>query len=83
MLWVSESVADPLNPSKGRVVPTGYATDGVWVWRIYWGYFVGEYGVPAPEEFLIHARSRQFEPPTLSEEEIDRIIDRYQEQWPD
>ncbi|MEU1982972.1 hypothetical protein [Nocardia sp. NPDC019395] len=81
-MWVSQSIEDPLDPSKGYVVPTGIATDGVWVWRIYWGYFVGEYGAAVPEDFLTHAQSQNFEPVVLSEEEMDRVIDRCQEQWP-
>jgi hypothetical protein len=43
---------DPLDPSRGGVVPVGYATDGVWVWQEAAAYYLRTYGV-APEEDLV------------------------------
>ncbi|MGI5219914.1 hypothetical protein [Nocardia sp. CA-290969] len=82
IIWVSQSEKDPLDPSKGFVMPTGIATDGTWVWRIYWGYFVAEYGVAVPDHFVAHARDQKFEPPVLTPDEIEQVIDQYEQQWP-
>ncbi|VFA99805.1 hypothetical protein [Nocardia cyriacigeorgica] len=69
-LWVTASIDDPLEPAKKRVVSIGYSTDGTWAWPSYWGYFVREYGVEVPAEFIAHARERNFAPAMLDREAL-------------
>ncbi|MBF6426160.1 hypothetical protein IU440_15850 [Nocardia cyriacigeorgica] len=69
-LWVTASIDDPLDPAKKRVVPIGYSTDGTWAWPSYWGYFVREYGVEVPDEFIAHARERNFAPAVLDRDAL-------------
>ncbi|MBF6097810.1 hypothetical protein IU510_06925 [Nocardia cyriacigeorgica] len=69
-LWVTASIDDPLDPTKKRVVSIGYSTDGTWAWPSYWGYFVREYGVEVPAEFIAHARERNFAPAMLDRDAL-------------
>lgn len=69
-LWVTASIDDPLDPAKKRVVSIGYSTDGTWAWPSYWGYFVREYGVEVPAEFIAHARERNFAPAVLDRDAL-------------
>lgn len=69
-LWVTASIDDPLDPAKKRVVSIGYSTDGTWAWPSYWGYFVREYGVEVPDEFIAHARERNFAPAVLDRDAL-------------
>lgn len=80
-LLAAGNVQDPLNTEKGAVVPFGYCTDGEWVWPAYWGYFVREYGVQLPGEFIDHVRERNFTPGTLSDEELDRAEEEFEQQF--
>lgn len=72
-LMVTGNIQDPLDLQKGLVVPFGVSTDGVWAWPLYWGYFVREYGISPPKEFIRHAQARSFQPAELTMEECDRI----------
>lgn len=69
-LWVTASIDDPLDLAKKRVVSIGYSTDGTWAWPSYWGYFVREYGVEVPAEFIAHARERNFAPAVLDRDAL-------------
>ncbi|MEU7433435.1 hypothetical protein AB0B07_21785 [Streptomyces sioyaensis] len=80
-LLAAGNVQDPMSVEKGAVVPFGYCTDGEWVWPAYWGYFVQQYGVQLPDEFIEHARRRNFTPATLSDEELDRAEEEFEEQF--
>lgn len=79
-LSVTTNVADPLNPSKGAVVPFGFSTDGKWAWPLYWGYFVREYGVAVPEDFIWHAREVNFSPSKLTMGQLDRVSEELDRQ---
>ncbi|MFH8748437.1 hypothetical protein ACH4GK_18725 [Streptomyces rimosus] len=80
-LLAAGNVQDPLKPEAGPVAPFGYCTDGEWTWPSYWGYFVREHGVKLPDEFIRHAQTRNFTPPTLTEEELDRAEEEFEEQF--
>ncbi|MCX4634746.1 hypothetical protein OG775_06180 [Streptomyces platensis] len=80
-LLAAGNIQDPMNAEKGAVVPFGYCTDGEWVWPAYWGYFVQEYGVQIPDEFIDHVRGCNFTPATLSDEELDRVEEEFEEQF--
>ncbi|WP_370421167.1 hypothetical protein AB8O64_23420 [Streptomyces sp. QH1-20] len=73
------NTSDPLAPGKGPVVPFGFSTDGTWAWPAYWSYFVREYGMALPEEFVAHVRSLDFTPPNLSSEQIEQASAEIQE----
>ncbi len=72
-LVATQSMADPLDPSREYGVPTGLSSDGIWAWPTYWGYFVQEYGVDVPVEFIEHARANNFEPVSLDEGAMGRV----------
>ncbi|MGK5530597.1 hypothetical protein [Streptomyces sp. URMC 129] len=78
-LIATGNVPDPLDESRGNVVPFGMATDGEWVWPLCWGYFVREYGVEVPEEFLEHVRAAHFRPVQLSDDDADRAVDEFEQ----
>ncbi|MGW7635287.1 hypothetical protein [Streptomyces decoyicus] len=80
-LLVAGNVQDPMSAEKGAVVPFGYLTDGEWVWPAYWGYFVQKYGVKPPDAFIEHARRHNFTPATLSDEEMVRAEEGFEEQF--
>lgn len=69
-LWVTASIDDPLDPAEKRVVSIGYSTDGTWAWPSYWGYFVRQYGVEVPAEFVAHARERKLVPAVLDRDAL-------------
>ncbi|MFI1253961.1 hypothetical protein ACH4U6_09180 [Streptomyces netropsis] len=73
------NTSDPLAPRKGAVIPFGFSTDGSWAWPAYWSYFVREYGMALPEEFISHVRSLNFKPPKLSTEQIGQASIEIQE----
>ncbi|MFV8129276.1 hypothetical protein [Streptomyces syringium] len=73
------NTSDPLAPERGPVVPFGFSTDGSWAWPAYWSYYVREYGMALPEEFISHMRSLNFTPPKLSSEQIEQASVEIQE----
>ena len=78
VLMSAGNVVDPLDEKKGLVVPFGFSTDGEWSWPSYWAYFVREYGVSVPEDFLNHVKSHAFTPVELTEEEVQQASDAIQ-----
>ncbi|MEF3117510.1 hypothetical protein [Streptomyces chrestomyceticus] len=80
-LLATGNIQDPMAPQRGLVVPFGYCTDGEWTWPSYWGYFVREYGVQLPANFIEHARERKFTPSSLSDEELFRAEEEFEEQF--
>ncbi|MGP4114867.1 hypothetical protein ACTWP5_28680 [Streptomyces sp. 4N509B] len=74
-LVATGNVPDPLDDTKGYVVPFGLSTDGSWVWPTYWGYFVLEYGVEVPDDFLAHVRLADFVPVDLPPGDIERVTE--------
>jgi hypothetical protein len=63
---------DPLDPSRGAVVPVGYRSDGVWVWQEASAYYLTAYGVAVEQEFLEHIqRAGYVAPVDLSDEVAD------------
>lgn len=63
------------DPFSGEDLPYAELTDGTYVWSAPWAFYVGRYGVGLPAEFLAHMQSLDFEPPEISDEELDRIAD--------
>lgn len=58
-------------------VPTGFATDGTFVWSFAVAYYVREHGIaPEPASFLDVVRSRSGECPRVSDEML-RALDGF------
>ncbi len=56
-------VPDPLAPDDGPVVPTGYRTDGRWVWQEALAYYARRHGIAPEPDFLTDIVDRGFRPP--------------------
>jgi hypothetical protein len=68
-------VSDIFDASKGHVGDPSRLTDGTWEWPEYLAYYVAEYGVELPEEFITTMRSNGWTAPQLSQEELIALID--------
>ena len=53
---VMEMVRDPFVLTKGIPGGSSLCSDGVWVWRNDYAYFLTNYGVCLEEEFISHCR---------------------------
>ncbi|MCP2247883.1 TNT domain-containing protein [Lentzea aerocolonigenes] len=60
--------ADLLHPDSPPVVPSGFQTDGVWIWPAGVSYYLRKYGVPPEPELVERARAAGFSLPEVSEE---------------
>src|SRR5207302_10404909 len=69
------SVADYFDPDKGQIGYPHRLTDGVWEWAEYLAYYVAEYGVGLPVEFIMTMRANGWAPPPLSAEEVLALQD--------
>jgi len=54
---------DPLDPGRGRVVPLGYCSDGVWVWQEASAYYLRTRGVAPDDELVAHIESVGYQAP--------------------
>jgi len=54
---------DPLNSGAGAVVPTGYRTDGVWVWPESLAFYAREHGIGPQAQLLEYLRSQRYRLP--------------------
>jgi hypothetical protein len=77
-LTAGGNIPDPLDADRGLVVPVGFITDGEWAWSADWAYFVREYGVEVPQDFVDHARAAGFVPVELSDDEADRVSEDFE-----
>ncbi|MDT5024552.1 MAG: hypothetical protein QOE61_978 [Micromonosporaceae bacterium] len=67
---------DPLDPSRGHVVPVGYGTDGTWVWQEASGYYLDTYGVAPEDELVEHIEQAGYTPPhELPDEVLNQAAD--------
>jgi hypothetical protein len=60
--------ADVLHPDSPPVVPSGFQTDGVWIWPAGVTYYLRKYGVPPEAELVERARAAGFSLPEVTEE---------------
>ncbi|HEX8869930.1 MAG TPA: hypothetical protein VF821_29985, partial [Lentzea sp.] len=58
--------ADVLAPDAPQVVPSGFQTDGVWIWPAGVSYYLRKYGVPPEPELVERARTAGFSLPEVS-----------------
>jgi hypothetical protein len=66
-------VADPLDPSRGPVVPLSYRTDGTWIWQEALAYYVLNRGAAPELELLCHIEERGYRLPDLVPTDIVRL----------
>ncbi|MFS8101454.1 TNT domain-containing protein [Lentzea alba] len=60
--------ADVLHPDSPQVVPSGFQTDGAWIWPAGVSHYLRKYGVPPEPELVERARAAGFTLPEISEE---------------
>lgn len=60
--------------------PPSVYTDGVWVWPAGIAYYVDQYNLWPPSEFLDHMRSNRWVVPDLSVDELKAVVDALQSQ---
>jgi hypothetical protein len=70
-------VDDALDATKKAVAPLEIATDGMWVWPRDLAYYVGNYHVVLPSEFVEHMRICSWNPTCLSREDLMRVEEEY------
>jgi hypothetical protein len=68
-------VGDALEPSREAVAGLGLLTDGEWIWPAELEYYVEEYDVGLPRDFIDHMAANEWTVPTLSVEDLTRIAD--------
>jgi hypothetical protein len=64
---------DYLNPAKKAVVGLWILTDGTWCWPSDLTYYVREYHVELPMDFVSHMRQLSWQPPELTRDDLIRI----------
>ena len=58
-----------------QVTRLGSLTDGEWTWPMSLAYYVEQYRVGIPQEFLAHMQQHGWQCPPVPEDELGRIID--------
>jgi hypothetical protein len=73
-LAATGSMADDyLDKTKKAVAPLEIATDGRWVWPRDLAYYVREYHVRLPTEFVEHMRRSGWKSPEFTQEDLERL----------
>mgnify|MGYP004490329077 CR=1 FL=1 len=62
---------DPLDPARQVMNGSSILTDGEWLWRYDFAYYVSRHRVVVPEEFLAVIRARHYIVPDVS---VERLI---------
>jgi hypothetical protein len=70
-------VDDALDATKKAIAPLEIATDGIWVWPRDLAYYVRNYHVVLPPEFVEHMRKCSWNPASLSREDLIRIEEAF------
>jgi hypothetical protein len=69
-------VDDVFDPGITGVAPLELVTDGAWVWPRDLAYYVRQYNVSLPEDFVSHVRKRAWQPPALTDAELVAAAER-------
>lgn len=73
MLDVPETATDVIAGKERIIGAPSLMSDGTWVWRLDLAYYVANYHLRLPAEFLDHLYRRQFLVPSLSALELERV----------
>jgi hypothetical protein len=63
-------VSDVLNPSSEVMISPHIMTDGFWVWPLDLAYYVENYHVDLPSEFVTHMEKTKWQMPDISDEQL-------------
>lgn len=74
LLSTAATMDDVVRPDRGRVVPTTYRTDGVWLWPDAVSYYLEEYGLAPDEQFFAHIRAAGRPPEQLDAVSTHRAL---------
>lgn len=64
---------DPLDPARQVMNGSSILTDGDWLWRQDFGYYVRRHNVAPPEELLTAIRARHYVVPEVSVERLTEL----------
>lgn len=70
-------VDDYFDKRKTRISPLEIATDGRWVWPRDLAYYVANYHVCLPPEFIGYMRDCGWEVPRLTKEEMESVEEEF------
>ncbi|KJE22122.1 hypothetical protein FF36_03554 [Frankia torreyi] len=79
LLRTTGRTEDVVDPSRGKVVPISFRTDGNWIWTDSIAYYLEAYGLAPQPEFLAHIRDREYRYVRPVEEQIGLAGDVLQE----
>ncbi|CAJ62868.1 hypothetical protein FRAAL4226 [Frankia alni ACN14a] len=71
LLRTTALATDPLDLSKGEVMPMSYRSDGSWVWSDGIAYYLDAYGIAPEPEFVDYIRGQSYEPHDATDDELD------------
>ena len=72
LLLVPALKRDLLNENK-FIGGASFRTDGVWCWRSYLTYYIKQYHIELPTEFLMHLRKNAWKIPKMSGSQIENL----------
>lgn len=64
---------DKFRDDGPRIGPLAIKTDGEWTWPSDLAYYLKEYAVELPDEFVVKVHRRKGDPPSLSAEDLRRL----------
>jgi hypothetical protein len=66
-------VDDVLDPARTSVASMYLVTDGTWVWPLELAYYIREYHVELPADFVAHMRAQSWKTPGVTDAELIRL----------
>jgi hypothetical protein len=75
LLDVMEVGSDPFDPSKRTLNGRTMVTDGEWLWRQDFSYYVRYHDVVVPPEFLAAIRAHNYVVPEVPEKRLLEIVE--------
>jgi hypothetical protein len=65
---------DYLDPTRRFAVPTGYRTDGAWIWPMSAEYYLEQHGVAPEPEFYARIRHYGYRCPLVIQQQVDQAL---------
>lgn len=79
-MFVTDYVYDIIQPSDNPIDNLEILTDGVWMWRNDYAYYVNKYHVVVEPEFKQHMILNNWKCPKMTDAEITELIRREDEE---